>query len=259
MVRVSIVPPRRCFDSAAGSIDSLMSSFDRVSDNLARVRAAMAQACERAGRDVVSVRLVAVTKYAQIDWVRDLLSAGQIVLGESRPQQLAARAEELAAEGGGLIEWHMIGHLQRNKVEQVLPVATLIHSVDSLRLAKRISAIAETRGNPAAVLLEVNVSGEESKDGFGPDELRAAFDELAALPQLDIRGLMTMAPVVDEPSQARPYFAQLRELRDELAARENSSVTLTELSMGMSGDFEAAIEEGATIVRVGSSLFEGLS
>ena len=219
----------------------------------------MAQACERAGRPVDSVRLVAVTKYAQLGWVRDLLSAGQTTLGESRPQQLAARAEEFAAESAGPVEWHMIGHLQRNKVELVLPVATLIHSVDSLRLAKRISAVAQAREQPARVLIEVNVSGEESKDGFAPDNLRASWDELCQLPGLEIRGLMTMAPRVEDPSLARPYFASLRELRDELAARSGTENTLTELSMGMSGDFEAAIEEGATIVRVGSSLFEGLS
>jgi pyridoxal phosphate enzyme (YggS family) len=219
----------------------------------------MAQACERAGRSVDSVRLVAVTKYAQLDCVRDLISAGQTVLGESRPQQLAARAEELAEESGGTIEWHMIGHLQRNKVELVLPVAALTHSVDSLRLAKRISSVAETRGDAARVLVEVNVSGEQSKDGFAPDDLRASWEELCQLSGLEIRGLMTMAPRVDSSAQARPYFATLRDLRDELAARSETENTLTELSMGMSGDFEAAIEEGATIVRVGSSLFEGLS
>lgn len=236
-----------------------MSSYGQVSDNLARVRAAMAGACERAGRDVDSVRLVAVTKYAQLNWVRDLISAGQTALGESRPQQLAARAEELAREIDCPIEWHMIGHLQRNKVEMVLPVATLTHSVDSLRLANRISAVAATRDKPAKVLIEANVSGEQSKDGFAPDDLRASWDELCELPGLNICGLMTMAPRVDDPAQARPYFASLRELRDELAARSGAENTLTELSMGMSGDFEAAIEEGATIVRVGSSLFEGLS
>jgi pyridoxal phosphate enzyme (YggS family) len=232
---------------------------DQVSLNLSRVRSRMEAACDRAGRAVDSVRLVAVTKYAQLDWVRDLISAGQTVLGESRPQQLAARAEELVGESGGPVEWHMIGHLQRNKVELVVPLASLIHSVDSPRLANRISTVAESRGKPAKVLLEVNVSGEETKDGFCPDELRAAFDGLVALPGLDIRGLMTMAPRVEDASEARPYFARLRELRNELATRTHDGASLTELSMGMSGDFEAAIAEGATIVRVGSSLFEGLS
>lgn len=236
-----------------------MSPYDRISENLSRVRGRMAGACQRVGRDASSVRLVAVTKYARIEWVRDLISAGQDVLGESRPQQLAARASELAAEGEGAVEWHMIGHLQRNKVDLVLPVAALTHSIDSQRLAYRVSSVAASREQPAVVLIEVNVSGEETKDGFAPDDLRASWEELCQLPGLDIRGLMTMAPRVDDPSLARPYFARLRELRDELAARSASDAALTELSMGMSGDFEVAIEEGATFVRVGSSLFEGLS
>ena len=236
-----------------------MSPYDRISANLANVRARMSQACERAGRPVDSVRLVAVTKYAQPGWVRDLISAGQTVLGESRPQQLSVRAEEFKAEGTATVEWHMIGHLQRNKVDLVLPVAALTHSVDSTRLARKISAVAVSQEQTASVLMEVNVSGEESKDGFTPDELRASWDELCQLPGLGIRGLMTMAPRVDDALQARPYFARLRELRDELADRSPESAALTELSMGMSGDYEVAIEEGATYVRVGSSLFEGLS
>lgn len=236
-----------------------MSALNRISENLDRVRSGMTAACERAGRDAGHVRLVAVTKYAQLDWVRDLISLGQTTLGESRPQQLAARAEKLAAESSCAIEWHMIGHLQRNKVDLVVPVAALIHSVDSLRLANRISTVAATLETPPRVLIEVNVSGEDSKDGFAPDELRSAWNELLDLPDMEIRGLMTMAPRVDAPTLARPYFAQLRELRDELVTRSDGRVALPELSMGMSGDYEVAIEEGATLVRVGSSLFEGLS
>ena len=236
-----------------------MSPYDRISENLSRIRGCMADACQRVGRNADSVRLVAVTKYAQLDWVRDLISAGQTVLGESRPQQLAARASELAEEAIAPVEWHMIGHLQRNKVELVLPVATLTHSIDSLRLANRVSSVATSREKTATVLIEVNVSGEETKDGFAPEDLRSSWEELCQLPGLEIRGLMTMAPRVEDPSLARPYFARLRELRDDLAARSGSDAALTELSMGMSGDFEVAIEEGATFVRVGSSLFEGLS
>ena len=232
-----------------------MSSYDRVSDNLARVRSAMAQACERADRSVDSVRLVAVTKYAQLDWVRDLISAGQTVLGESRPQQLAARAEELAAEFGDRVEWHMIGHLQRNKVELVLPVAALTHSVDSLRLAKRISTVAETRGDAASVLIEVNVSGEQSKDGFAPDDLRASWEELCQLPGLEIRGLMTMAPLSENPEDSRKYFDRCRELYEDLRSQGVGEGHFNLLSMGMSNDYEVAIEEGANLVRVGRSIF----
>ncbi len=236
-----------------------MSPHDRISENLSRIRGRLAAACQRVGRDAGSVGLVAVTKYAQMEWVRDLISAGQTALGESRPQQLAARASELAGAATTPVGWHMIGHLQRNKVDLILPVATLIHSVDSQRLAKRVSSVAASREQPGAVLIEVNVSGEETKDGFAPEDLRTSWDDLCQLPGLEIRGLMTMAPRVDDPSLARPYFARLRELRDELTARSGNGAALTELSMGMSGDFEVAIEEGATFVRVGSSLFEGLS
>ena len=236
-----------------------MSPADQIAANLDRIRSGISAARERAGRETEDVQLVAVTKYAQLDWVRALVSLGHTVLGESRPQQLAARASELAESDGSRIQWHMIGHLQRNKVELVLPVASLIHSVDSLRLAKRISTVASSREAAAEVLIEVNVSGEQSKDGFAPDELRSAWDEVLDLPGLTVRGLMTMAPRVEQPELARPYFVALRTLRDELAERCDSRATLSELSMGMSGDYEVAVEEGATLVRVGSALFEGLS
>ncbi|MHC4879035.1 MAG: YggS family pyridoxal phosphate-dependent enzyme [Planctomycetota bacterium] len=236
-----------------------MPPVDQIAANLDRVHAGISAACERSSRRPEDVQLVAVTKYAQLDWLRALISLGHTVLGESRPQQLAARASELAESRGPQIEWHMIGHLQRNKVDVVLPVASLIHSVDSLRLARRISAVAASRGMSAPVLIEVNVSGEQSKDGFAPDDLQSVWDEILELPGLSVRGLMTMAPRVEQPELARPYFAELRTLRDELGERCNSRATLSELSMGMSGDYEVAIEEGATLIRVGSSLFEGLS
>ena len=222
---------------------------DTIQANLTRIQSRIAAACERAGRSVDEVTLVAVTKYAEPQWVDALVSLGHTVLGESRPQQLARRAEAMSDS----IEWHLIGHLQRNKVDLVLPVASLTHSVDSLRLLRRIndrSAVAERK---AAVLLEVNVSGEESKDGFTADALRDAWSELAEFEYVDIRGLMTMAPLSEDPETPRMVFRRLRELRDELAR----AVSLPELSMGMSRDFEVAIEEGATLVRVGSRLFDG--
>lgn len=231
---------------------------DTIAANLAAVRQQMNQACQRSGRSDDEVALVAVTKYAQPEWVRALISLGQTRLGESRPQQLAQRANEMPDN----IEWHLIGHLQRNKVDLVLPVTQLIHSADSLRLLRRISQTAGRLERRASVLLEVNVSGEESKDGFTLDAVRAAWPEITRLEHLEIQGLMTMAPRSDAVDQSRAVFRQLRELRDELAASESPNRTghpLPELSMGMSGDFEVAIEEGATIVRVGSSLFAGLS
>jgi PLP dependent protein len=226
----------------------------QIASNLAAIRSRIAQAARRSGRPAQDVRLIAVTKYARLEWVRALVDAGQVLLGESRPQQLIERCDQLP----GQIEWHLIGHLQRNKVRTVLPHVALIHSVDSLRLAERISEIAGQLNLAPRVLFEVNVSGEASKDGFVPEALRTQWPMLRALPNLQIAGLMTMAPASDDPQDARPTFRRLRELRQTLRSDERDAAALGELSMGMSGDFEVAIEEGATLVRVGSALFEGL-
>ena len=244
---------------------------DRLADNLQHIRAEIATACDRAGRSPNEVTLVAVTKYAQWDWVRRLVDLGGIDLAESRPQQFVERATELAARGARFqhasaghvenvphVRWHFIGHLQRNKVKPVLPLTTLIHSVDSQRLLERISEVAVELSHRPRVLLEVNVSGEASKDGLTIADLTSQWDTLQAVPNVDVVGLMTMAPLADDPEAARPVFRELRQLRDQLAARAAPHVRLTELSMGMSGDFAVAIEEGATLVRIGSRLFEGL-
>jgi PLP dependent protein len=226
----------------------------QIAANLAAIRSRIVQAAQRSGRSADDVRLVAVTKYARPEWVRALVDAGHALLGESRPQQLIERAGLLP----GQIEWHLIGHLQRNKVRAVLPHVALIHSVDSLRLAERISDIAGQMSLTPRVLLEVNVSGEESKDGFDPGQLQSEWPTLRALPNLQIAGLMTMAPAGEDEESARPTFRRLRTLRDALRSDAAGDAALSELSMGMSGDFEVAIEEGATLVRVGSALFEGL-
>ena len=222
-----------------------------IAENYATVRRRIEAACERANREPSSVQLVAVTKYAPMDAVRELVALGQRALGESRPQQLLERATLLDASS---VSWHLIGHLQRNKARKLLPVASLVHSIDSLRLLAAIDRLAEELSLRPRVLLEVNVSGEASKHGFSPDELRSAWKEVAAVNHLEIAGLMTMAPYSEDPEAARPVFRKLRKFRDELASA--GPLILPELSMGMSGDFEVAIEEGATIVRVGSSLFE---
>lgn len=227
---------------------------DRLTSNWTAVRAEIAAACERANRPVDSVRLVAVTKYAEMDWVRGLVALGQVTLGENRPQQLIERAGLLDSA-----EWHLIGHLQRNKVRAVLPFATCIHSVDSLKLLARIGEIAGELGLTPRVLLEVNVSGEESKDGFSAETVRADWPQIQAVENVAVAGLMTMAPLTDDPETARPVFRRLRELRDELQTSARPGIVLTDLSMGMSGDFAVAIEEGSTLVRVGSRLFEGLA
>lgn len=223
--------------------------------NLASVRDRIAAAAERSNRDPDDIVLVAVTKYAELDWVRGLIDLGVTQLGESRPQQLVSRSELFSEP----VTWHLIGHLQRNKVRPVLPVAALIHSVDSFRLLDRIESIAEELGVSPRVLLEVNVKGEESKNGFAPPELLQQAERLSGYRHLIVDGLMTMAPRVDDPEQARPAFVALRELRETLAAVTGDNVPLGELSMGMSGDFDVAIEEGATLVRIGSRLFDGLS
>lgn len=222
--------------------------------NLHEVRQNIASACEKSHRTVQDVRLVAVTKSAELDWVRRLIELGQIDLAENRPQQLAHRVALLPET----VRWHFIGHLQRNKVELVLPVAACIHSVDSLRLLRSLAESATKTGRTPQVLLEVNISGEASKGGFSPTELVAAWNEIQRLHAVSITGLMTMAPLSDDPESARPVFLGLRELRDRLAALSEGKLPLPELSMGMSGDYEVAVEEGATMVRVGSRLFAGL-
>jgi pyridoxal phosphate enzyme (YggS family) len=227
----------------------------RLIENLHAVRERIEAACARAGRASHEVTMIAVTKYAQLDWVRELVSLGVNDLGESRPQQLAQRAKELPSE----IHWHMIGHLQRNKVEDIVPVASLVHSVDSVRLFEALAKEAKKRDRTVRVLLEANVSGEASKDGFGEQELLDAWPKLCECESLQIDGLMTMAPLEDNPEQARPVFHKLRDLRDRLRSECGGRWSLNHLSMGMSGDFEVGIEEGATFVRIGSRLFEGLS
>lgn len=222
---------------------SLAASYRAVCDRIAA-------ACGRSGRAASSVRLVAVTKYAPIEAVQELISLGHRDFGENRPQQLLERSAVLPDD----VTWHLIGPLQRNKARKVLPVATMIHSVESLRLLEALERLAEELSVRPRLLLEVNVSGEATKHGFSPAELRAAWSQITKLKRLDIAGLMTMAPDTDDPETVRPYFRLLRELRDELAAI--GPFSLPELSMGMSGDFEVAIEEGATLVRLGSVLFD---
>ena len=215
----------------------------------------MAAAAGRAGRRPEDVRLVAVTKYVGPEEIRALVAAGCTDLGESRPQQLWDRA---AALHDLPVRWHMIGHLQRNKVDRTLPLVAMVHSVDSLRLAETIDAAAARDNHKATVLLEVNISREPAKQGLAPEEIEPLLPGLLALGHLEIRGLMCMAGVAGGEDEARHSFAGLRTLRDRLRAICPGAVHWDELSMGMSGDYEIAVEEGATIVRVGSALFEGL-
>jgi PLP dependent protein len=226
----------------------------QLADRLAAVRGRIAAACARAGRDP-DVTLVAVTKTVSPRVAAVMPELGVLDLGESRPQELWRKAEALKDLP---IRWHLIGHLQRNKVEPTLPLVHMIHSIDSLRLARTVAVEGTKCGRQPETLLQVNASREQQKHGFDVDELLTVRAGLAQLP-LNVVGLMGMAAYADDPETARPTFAGLRQFRDRLQREWNSNgFRISHLSMGMSGDFEVAIEEGATLVRVGTTLFEGL-
>jgi len=225
---------------------------ERILANLTEVRERIAQAAQRSGRAPDAVRLVAVTKTVPTDTIRVLAEAGQADIGENQAQQLRDRARQLE---GLAVRWHMIGHLQRNKVKHVVAASAMIHSVDSLRLAEEISKRARAAGARATCLLEVNASGEEAKWGVAPAEAPRLASQAAALPGVDLVGLMTMAPIADEAEKVRPVFATLRECLARVNREADLARALTELSIGMTQDYEVAIEEGATIVRVGTALF----
>jgi pyridoxal phosphate enzyme (YggS family) len=221
---------------------------------LQQVEERLRAACRRAGRDRAEVTLVAVTKTVPPEAAAELVGLGVAHLGESRPQELWRKAAVLPPS----VRWHLIGHLQRNKIDRTLSLVELIHSVDSLRLLAALDEEAGRQGRTPSVLLEVNASGEISKHGFAPGDVPGLAAHVAGLKHLQIRGLMTMAAPADDPHESRPTFAALHGLRDRLRADFPPPHTLEHLSMGMSGDFEVAVEEGATLVRLGSVLFEGL-
>jgi len=222
-----------------------MDIADRLTEILDRINSA----AQRAGRNPDEIQLVAVSKTHPPEAVQEAFEAGQRIFGESRVQELLAKAPALPSS----IRWHFIGHLQANKIRKLLPVSELIHGVDSPELALDIDRIAADLGLFPRVLLEVNVSGEGTKFGFKPDVLRARIDELLALPRVQIEGLMAIPAPVADPEEVRPAFRLLRELRDEISAATGTPLPV--LSMGMSGDYEIAIEEGATLVRVGTAIF----
>jgi pyridoxal phosphate enzyme (YggS family) len=230
------------------------SADQRIQANLADVRQRIAAAAERSGREASAVRLVGVTKYVGADTARLLVEAGLKELGESRPQELWAKA---AALNDLAPRWHLIGHLQSNKVRRTLPIRPFIHSADSLKILEILSREAQGQGLVCELLIEVNVSGDAAKHGFALQEVEPILPQIAALPGIAVKGLMMMASRDGDLERARREFAALRALRDCLSTNCPPGLSLGELSMGMSGDFEVAIEEGATIVRVGSALFQG--
>lgn len=228
---------------------------DCIRKNLAEIRDRIATAAARSGRSGEQITLVAVTKFVGEAEIRSLVAAGCTILGESRPQRFwekAASLEDLP------IQWHLIGHLQRNKVRRTLPLVHMIQSIDRLELLSAVDSIAAELGVRPPVLLEVNVSQEAAKHGFSQENLPSLLPDLVQFKNVEIRGLMCMAGLEGGLTAARRDFASLRELRDRLRTESSGQVRLDELSMGMSGDFEVAIEEGATMVRIGSALFEGL-
>jgi hypothetical protein len=223
--------------------------MEEVLSNLAQIQDKIASAAQRVGRKPEDARLVAISKKKSADHIRAAMDAGQQIFGENLVQEAQRKKEELP----GSIEWHLVGHLQKNKVRGALETFDLIHSIDSLALAERVQRLAEEPGFRPRVLLQVNVAGEASKHGFSPDALRAEFEQLLELHRLEIEGLMTIPPFAAQPEDSRQYFVQLRELRDSL--QDEFQAGLPELSMGMSGDYEVAVEEGATLVRVGQAIF----
>lgn len=220
-----------------------------VAANLTEIHQHIHAACARAGRSADDVTLIAVTKTFSADRVREAYDCGQRHVGENRLQEAESKIPLLPAS----LQWHYIGQLQRNKVRKVLPQFCLIHSIDSLRLAQYADEVARDLGLFPKVLLQLNLAKEESKAGFTAEQLRESWDSLLRLERLEIMGLMTVPPAVEDPEQSRPWFTALRHLRDELATL--SDTPLPYLSMGMSGDYSIAIEEGATHIRVGSAVF----
>jgi hypothetical protein len=220
-----------------------------IVQNLEEVRTTIAAACRKVGRDPAGVRLVAVSKTVDAERVRQAMAAGQDLFGENYLQEAKGKIAVL----GRQVSWHLVGHLQTNKARPAAELFDLIHAVDRLKLARPLSAAAATLNKVQNILIQVNQAGEDTKSGVAPEAATDLLKEVAQLPHLRVMGLMTMPPWFADPEVARPYFKALRELRDRL--RDASGLPLTELSMGMSGDFAVAVEEGATLVRVGTAIF----
>ena len=220
-----------------------------VAENLERVGEQIVAAAAKAGRAGNEIELVAITKTHPVEKVREAVEARHTLFGESRVQEARAKIPELPSN----LRWHFVGHLQKNKIRHALPLFELFHGVDSLELAQEMNRIAAEEGMQPRTLLEVNVAGEGSKFGFNPEGLRAEMESLLALPRLSIEGLMCVPPLADEAEASRKFFVQLRELRNSL--EKEFDVKLPHLSMGMTQDFWIAIEEGATLVRVGTAIF----
>lgn len=222
-----------------------------IKENLANVRENIMKACGRSGRNPMDVTLVSVSKTKPVSMLEEAYDADCRDFGENKVQEIMDKYPQLPRD----IRWHMIGHLQRNKVKYIIDKVSLIHSVDSLRLAQEISRQAEKKKVDVDILLEVNIAGEESKYGIACAEAVQLAEAAAVLPHIHIKGLMTIAPFVSNPEDNRKYFRQIRKLSVDIEQKNIDNVTMSVLSMGMTGDYMVAIEEGATIVRVGTGIF----
>lgn len=222
-----------------------------IKDNVAKVEARIQAACERAGRKREEVTLIAVSKTKPVSDIYQVMETGIVDYGENKVQELCDKIETIQEP----LNWHMIGHLQRNKVKYIVDKVRLIHSVDSLRLAEQISQEACKKNVDVDILIEVNVAEEESKFGLSTVEVIELIKSVAKLENVHIKGLMTVAPFTEQPEDNRPYFRNLKQLAVDIARENIDNVTMNVLSMGMTGDYEVAIEEGATMVRVGTGIF----
>ncbi len=228
-----------------------MQAMGTIADNCSKVRERIAAAARRVGRQPDEVTLLASTKGRSLAEIDEAIRAGVRIVGENRVQE----AEEKHSHLRGRVQMHMIGHLQRNKVKEALRIFDMIHSVDSLRLAEEIERFGERMGMVVPVLLEVNVSGEESKFGVGPPDVYPLLEKISRMKAVRVEGLMTMSPLADDKEKSRPIFRRLKGLASEVMRQAFPGVTMGRLSMGMTQDFEAAVEEGATIVRIGTAIF----
>ncbi|MDR1643968.1 MAG: YggS family pyridoxal phosphate-dependent enzyme [Clostridiales bacterium] len=225
--------------------------MDSITSNVQVIKERIAEAALKSGRKPEDVLLVGVTKTIDIPRIEALIGAGVRDLGENKPQELCSKHAALGSEIG----WHLIGHLQTNKVKTVIGKAKLIHSVDSLRLAEEIDKRAAALGSKAEILLEINIAGEDSKHGIAPEDAITFAQSLQHLTSIKVKGLMCIAPYVEEQENNRKYFAKLRQLFLDIGEKSFHNIEMTDLSMGMTGDYQVAVEEGATMVRVGTGIF----
>jgi pyridoxal phosphate enzyme (YggS family) len=227
--------------------------MSKIQDNYFRVKEKVRKAAERVGRSEGEIALCVITKNRSAEEVLEVVETGHGLFGENRVQEAQAKIAGLPTE----LEWHLVGHLQRNKAKLALQLFRMIHSVDSLRLAGELAKWASRENKVVPILIEVNTSGEETKFGVAPREAEGLIREIAEMPSLRVEGLMTMAPYLEEREATRPYFRRLRELREAIAGLEIPNVAMRYLSMGMTNDYEVAIEEEANLLRIGSAIFEG--